>query len=309
MMWKKYVLVRIYILTLSALGLLFLFAEKYLYMWLMFILVIIFIVIKGLIFKYMFPDEIEEEEEEEEEDEDIDEFKDEDIDEEDIDDIDTTDFNEDNLANNALQYASIVSTPSESAKIHKHLPKEIRYSFLEKDEVQDVKHKSNMYHLYKYMKKVLELQKKEDEYILHNRLKLYQVTDTDTFKEYCEENNLLSVYNILKQDDFKMQHLISYIKSLQQNGFYEDMINQNNSITDFYEEYRDLNSIPQYVDDLGLSSSIITTGVVSMGRAGNERQAQITTISATRDLDMKKEQEEKTEYKNKIAGFINKFRE
>ena len=218
------------------------------------------------------------------------------------------DFSSDNTATNALHYASIVSTPSETAKHFKHIPKESRYSFFEPDEVKEIKHWDKNYRNYQYMKKVFALQQKEDIDILNNKLKLYEIKNKQDLKEYCKANHLLVTYNKIKDNQQLIKELLGYISTIKKSGFYEDIKNQNECIVDIYNNYRNENEISLYIDDLGMAGNIFANSIVSMGRTGNERHAQVMTISATKDIDMKKQQEEKTEYKNKLGGFINKFR-
>lgn len=241
-------------------------------------------------------------------DEDLEDDYDEDLEEEDSKYINEFDFSQDNTATNALHYASIVSTPSETAKHFKDMPKEARYSFFEKDEAKEIKHWDKVYRNYNYMKKVLSLQAQEDIEILNNRISLYKIKSKQDLYEYCKVNHNLISFNKIKYNDKIIIEILNYIKEMKDNGFYEDIKNQNENVTSIYSKYRKDNELPQYIDDLGMAGNIFSSSIVSMGREGNERHAQVMTINATKDIDMKKEQEERTDYKNKIGGFFNKFR-
>lgn len=216
-------------------------------------------------------------------------------------------FNDDNIASNSLEYASIVSSPSEIAKNTKYNPQEVRYAFYDKAEASEIKHWSKVYRNYQYLKKVFVLQAQEDVNILNNRLTLYQIETEEDFEEYCRNTHNMMAYNAIKNNSEIKKELIDYIKGLQENGFYEDIRNQNEVVTGIYDDYKDNNQIPNYMDDIGLAGNILTTSLVSMGREGNERHSTIMSIQATKDIDIKKAQEEKTEYKNKLGGFLKKF--
>lgn len=216
---------------------------------------------------------------------------------------------DDSVVNNSLQFASMISKPSDTADKFQHVPKEVRYSFYDDIEKKDIKHWAATYHRYNYLKKILALQAREDEIVIANRLTLYEIENEKDFEEYCKENNILICFQEIKNANPElMNQVLTYIKNLKRSGYYDDIQNQNDIITEIFNEYRDLNSLPKYIDDLGMTGNILTTSLASMGHKGNERYATVTQIQATKDIDAKAEMSEKTEYKNKFGKLLNKFR-
>ena len=75
-----------------------------------------------------------------------------------------------------------------------------------------------------------------------------------------------------------------------------------------YQEYSDENNRPDYIDDVGNLAIIQNESVLSAGKKGNERYAGITSIGATRDIDMKEKLKKETDYISPFQKMLKKFR-
>jgi len=207
---------------------------------------------------------------------------------------------------NSLQYAAQLSKPSPTTKAVKQLPFESRYAFYEENEVKDVRRWSENHHRYNFIQKILELQYNEDINFMNNRMALYDIKTPEQLKEYFKQNNISIVYNQLeaKGEVFK---LLEHIKQLKQNGYYEDIMNHEKQISDIFSDYKDTHNVLPQLDDLYMTGNIVSTTITSMGRRGQERQASITSIQETRNVDVQKQVEEKTDYKNKLMGVVRRM--
>lgn len=210
-------------------------------------------------------------------------------------------------ATNPLELADKTLSPSEVVEQLHQLPKELKIAFLNDGAAREVKHASSNYDNFMYINKILKLQKLEDDKILDNRKNLYNIKTKEQLKEYLANDNRSYIYSIIEDNNLS-DFVLSEISNLKPNRIEYDFQNIGQSIDQIYENYHKVNIRKDYLDDTGMISKIATEAVVSSGTGGNERIALTQIVNAVRNLDMKKEQEEKSApIMSKVGKFANRF--
>lgn len=200
-----------------------------------------------------------------------------------------------NNANNSLEYASIISRESEVKKQFKQIPKELRYSFLEKQQGEEVLSKILKYEELKYLIKISKLQYQEDYGYSNIRKSLYSIVNKKDLEIYFRKMHLYPIFIFLEEIN-KIDEVIKHISSLRPQGFYENEEEQNKFLNSVYSDYRENwnDKTPDYVDDMGYIAYNVGISEESKGIHGRERNATITTIQSTSHVDLKKEEEERS---------------
>lgn len=203
---------------------------------------------------------------------------------------DAADYVGDGDITNSLQLANKTLEPSEIVGKLPEALKETRIAFLSEGGAKEIKHKARNYDNLRYIKKVLQLQKKEDDMIIKRKKKLYQIKSKDDLKKYLQSINRMYLYNIIK-DSKEIDQVLVNIQHLKPSGLAEDIQKMTTDLATHYEVYNTENEMTKNIDDSGMVQGIAMESVVSSGQGGNERLALITTLSATRNIDTQKQTE------------------
>jgi len=223
------------------------------------------------------------------------------------DDADEPNFDDDSPSD-SLGLATQISKESDTSKAFKELPKEVRYSFYDKVDKNEVKHFSRAYRTHQYIEKIIDLRIEEDKKASKARMSIKEVKDKLSLKKYFENvgrSYLLADIEDFNEDDFKK--IFVYIKKLKPNHLLKTIDDNKKNITKLYNEYNEVNNIPSYIDDMGNIGKIVDTSVTSMGFKGNASQHSIMTIQAVKNEDIQKKAESKRAFgfmdaiKNKLG--------
>jgi len=201
----------------------------------------------------------------------------------------------------SLGLAKQISKESETAKNFKELPNEVKYSFYDINEKQDVKHFSRTYRNHKYIEKIIDLRVKEDERLKKVRKKVVNIKNNADLKEYFKASNRAYLINDLKDISIKDKiKLYEHVKKLKHNYLLDTIEDNKEQIKDLYLEYNKLHDTPSYIDDMGNIGKIIDTSITSMGFKGNAAQHSVMTINAVKNEDI-----QKTAEKSRSFGFMD----
>lgn len=239
----------------------------------------------------------------EEDDEDMDEEEqDTGLDDDDLDipdeDIDNNNYDDDeSVPDNPMGLAHQISKESETVKQFKELPREVKYSFYDQQEKADIKHYARTYRTWKYIEKIIDIRSKEDNGKVDYRENLKNISNKDDLKEYLRNNNRDYLINdIDDMPDEEVDRMIEHFKLVKANYFLESVESRKNVYNELYEEYREENNIPNYIDDMGNIGKVMDTSLASMGFRGNAAQHSVMTINAVKNEDIQKAAEEKTKF-------------
>ena len=238
--------------------------------------------------------------------EDIYEEYDEDLDYEE-DSKEVPEFNEDE-PQDSLALANQISKESETARAFKELPKEVKFSYYDKRDKEEVKHFSRAYRTHQYIEKLIDLRMKEDERLAKARINIKKVNDKQKLKEYLRSIGRSYLLNDI--DDLTNKELgkiYEYIQKLKPNYLLETIEDNKKEVSNLYQEYNIENQVPEYIDDMGNIGKIMDTSLTSMGFKGHASQHSIMTIQAVRNEDIQVKAEKKRAFgfmdaiKNKLG--------
>ena len=238
--------------------------------------------------------------------------------EEDEDDLDEKEDGDEDLDNDIPEQDDITSSLQlanktlQSSEIVKQLPEalpEIRIAFLKEGAAKEVKHSAKNYDNFRYIRKILKLQKYEDDLLIKNRKKLYQLKTHEDLKIYLKNINRSYLYTMLENSG-QLDVAIAASAEIKENGLAQDYQNITNNLHSLYLKYNKDYGKLEDVDDTGQIQNIAMESIVSSGTGGNERQALISTIASTKNLDTEsskvKAQRERS-FGNRIAKQFRKY--
>ena len=139
------------------------------------------------------------------------------------DDLDTTIPEQEDITN-SLQLANKTLEPS---KIVKQLPEalpEIRIAFLDTRAAKEVKHSAKNYDNFRYIRKILHLQKMEDDKLIQNQKKLYSMKTNEELKDYLQSTNRSYLYTILQESN-QLHIALDAAKHIKPSGLAQDFQN------------------------------------------------------------------------------------
>jgi len=191
---------------------------------------------------------------------------------------------------NPLELADKTLTPSQVVRELPEIMKEIKIGFLDDPAINEIRHSGVNYDRLRYVMKILQMQYKEDQRIIKNKKTLYQIRDKKQLKKYLKSINRSYLYNIIR-DNGDIQEILKIITELKPSGIADDLQNISDNLKSIYKEYNKENKKSKYMDDSGMLQKIGMEATLSSGRKGNERYALVSTIQATRNIDMKKDTE------------------
>lgn len=242
----------------------------------------------------------------EEIDETLEEPSDEELDDFDTDAEDEPEFVDPESVSSSLQLAALISKPSDVLTNFPEITKEQRNAFFDAEQVKELRHRHKSYTNFMYIRKILKLQQKEDETMLSNRRLIFNVKTSAELADYFRINSKSYVYKeLLKEYDDDV--LIEDLKQIDKDCIDEDIYNITESVKEMYNEYSTDYDKPEYIDDTGNLATMQAESILSAGKGGNERYAGITSIGATRDIDLKDKIKKETEYST-LQKFIKRFR-
>jgi len=222
-----------------------------------------------------------------------------------------------NTDNNSLDESEMPSTPmglahqitkeSDTVKNFKELPREVKLSFLDNNDKVEVKHHARAYRTWRYIEKIIDLRIAEDNQIKDTKTIMTEIKSKEDFMEYLKNNKrgyLINDLEDLKKED--IDKLLKHITKLKTNTFLETIEDKKDSIKDLYEDYREQNETPQYIDDMDNIGKVMDTTVVSMGYKGNAATHSVMTINAVKNENIEKDLREKTKF-SLLDSIKNKF--
>jgi len=202
---------------------------------------------------------------------------------------------------NPLGLAHQISKESKTMQHFKELPREVKYSFLDKDEKTDVKHFSRTYRNHQYIEKIIDLRMEEDITLKESRKKILDIKTKEDLIEYfknCGRDYLINDISDLSQAD--TEKIIKHCGILKHNYFLDTIENKKEAIKILYDDWKEVTQTPDYIDDMGNIGKIVDTSVASMGFKGNASTHSVMTIQAVKNEDIQKVAEEKRSF-----GFID----
>ena len=245
--------------------------------------------------KEIIEEEIEDEEErQEEKDLDMEDLEDNSLSknyggEEDGDDEEISDVPE-----TSMEIGGQIHKQDQMFEIFKQLPKDLKYSFFDKWDKLTVINQSDNYKLFFYLKKnqflsQIELERKEEKY-----KEFFNMKKFDEIRDYFINNK--NIYFILKHLSKEDKEALEKIHEENSNFLeeYDDLLNEED-IKAYEQELKEKTKNKEnlyFEDDMGILNKILTRTEVSKGYEGKERRSINTTISVTRDENLKEEYEE-----------------
>ena len=216
------------------------------------------------------------------------EYEEEDYDEEPIDDEVDTPYVEGDTVSNPLELATKTLNPSKIVAQLPEILKETKIAFLKPEAAKEIKHAGKNYDALRYIKKILKLQKLEDDKLIKIKRTFYLIRNEEQLKIYLKGINRSYLFNLLKQSG-DVNSIVREIPQFKPNGMADDIQKITDDLEEIYQKYHDDNIKSRSVDDSGMIARIAMESVASSGMEGNERLALISTISATRNIDVNKE--------------------
>lgn len=225
---------------------------------------------------------------------------DEDIDEEEFnldDDTGLPEISGDEMPENAMGLAHQINKESETIKAFKDMPRETRFSFLDNEDKAEIKHHARSYRTWKYIEKIIFLRVQEDKkrkLILSN---LKKIDDKKILIQYLKDINrdyLISVVEDLTKEE--LIQIIEFVKKIKPNYMLETIEQKKQKMDLLYNDYKLIDTKPEYIDDMDNLGKVVDTSIISMGYKGNAAQHSVMTINAVKNEDIRKEVEEKTKF-------------
>ena len=210
---------------------------------------------------------------------------------------DLPDFEGDEMPENAMGLAHQINKESETIKAFKDMPRETRFSFLDHEDKQEIKHHARSYRTWKYIEKIISLRVEEDKKRKEILTNLKNISTKEYLKSYLKNINreyLISVVEDLTEDEIK--DIVAYIKTIKPNYMLETIEQKKQKMDLLYNEYKETDTKPEYIDDMDNLGKIVDTSIISMGYKGNAAQHSVMTINAVKNEDIRKEVEEKTKF-------------
>lgn len=221
-------------------------------------------------------------------------------------DSDEPEYVDPESVSSSLQLAALIAKPSEVLTNFPEITKEQRNAFFDEGQVKELRHRHKAYVAFQYIRKILKLQQKEDQTQLDNRRKIFEVKTPEELADYFRDNSKSYIYKELTRQ-YDEEVLIEDLKQIDKDCIDEDICNITDNVKEMYEEYAAEYFKPEYIDDTGNLASMQAESILSAGKGGNERYAGITSIGATRDIDLKDKIKKDTEY-SPLQKFIKRFR-
>lgn len=203
-------------------------------------------------------------------------------------DNDPPEFMGDGDITNSLQLANKTLEPSKVVSQLPEILKETRIAFLSESAAREVKHRAKNYDGIRYIRKILHLQKQEDDSLIERKRTLYKVQTEEHLKAYLKSINRFYLFEIIK-DCGEMKQLLMEVQFLKPSGIADDIQKMTTDLTEHYKTYNEANDLTKDIDDSGNIQNIAIESVASSGTEGNERFALISTVQATRTMDAAKE--------------------
>ena len=221
--------------------------------------------------------------------------------------FDNTDVSDNDDIGSSMQLAANINRQSDSAKFYKELPQEVKYSFLEQDEKNEIKHFSRTYNDSRYIEKTIQLREHEDNLMitqLNTRPFIKTREDIKIYLNGIHRGYLNNIIDNLKEEDLNL--LLNQIPKLEKNYILENNVNTKTYIEGIYKKYNEENIVPSHIDDVGNAHKILSTAVVTQGYKGNAAKHTVMTISAVRNEDVQIRTEEKTKF-DIVDKILKKF--
>lgn len=222
------------------------------------------------------------------------------------------DDNED-IIDSSLEIGGQIHAQSDIIKRHAHLPEDVKYSNFGRIDLGNFILKSNAYQLWQYTKKIERISKIEINNLKQIKKELYNIETLEDLKEYLEKNKKGHIWhnliNNFSNEDLKkeFQELLKQIKDAVENGVIDYIYSEKETFNEAYNEYIGDNGINENIDDFGLINTMMTLTEVNKAKKGWATKMMNTTISVTKEEDLKEEVEERPE-ESENKGFKKYFK-
>lgn len=211
---------------------------------------------------------------------------------------DYEDYEEDDVLSSSLQIGGDIHKLSDIfIEEFPHLPKEIKYSFFDKGDLWNIRHKSKAYWNFKFFKKIIVVSQEEIKITYDVRKKFFTIDTELKLKDYLKSINKQYLYdsiNSLPEKDKKeaLAAIFNQIKETKEMGYIDTLYSIDPTFEKSFVKYTSQYGYNQNVDSLGLLNDIFTTSESSKGFEGKERKSINTTISETINVDEMKRAED-----------------
>jgi len=225
---------------------------------------------------------------------------------------DYTDYDEDTI-DNALEIGGQIHVQAPIITDNfKHLPKDVKYSRFGKIDLATFTLKSSTYQLWKYIRKIQAISKNELTTIKEKRIKLYDVTTKEEFKEYLEsigKGYIWYSFKELEKAEFeeKFKLMLAQLKHAKDEGIVTLLYTDKDNFYGAYNSYVTDKGDTEGIDDFGLMNSMMTLTEVKKAHIGWAMKMMNTTINVTKDETPGEDQEEEPEEREtQSKGFFKK---